>query len=112
MYQWQDSHATAPIGAKIKGQGSSGNLTLNGAVGLTTTGAVSTVFALTGVMSSSQTIPLPTGYTAAGVAFGNSFGSDRASFQYQALAGTVSGAVDVVITPAVWTGFMIEILKK
>jgi hypothetical protein len=112
MYQFQDTNVVTPIGAKLKGTGSSGSLTLNGAVGLTTTGAVSTAFAILLTMNSSQTIPLPTGYTGAGSAFGDGFGSDRASFQYQGLAGTVSGAVDVVISPSVWAGFLIELLRK
>jgi hypothetical protein len=112
MIQFTDNHASSPIGTVLSATGASANLIVNGGVGLTTTGLVSTVAALTMVHSSSQTIPLPAGYTAAGANFNDANGSDRASFQYQSGSGTVSGPVNLTITSAFWQGFMIEIKRK
>jgi len=111
MFQFRDTHPTAPIGATAVASGASANLLINGGVGLTTTGVISTVMAITLVNASSQVLPLPAGYIAAGASFNDSNGSDRTSFQYQLGAGTVSGPVNLTITSAFWHGFMIELKK-
>jgi len=108
MYQFSGNDLSAPIGNKLKAQGASANLIINGGVGMTMSDGTSSVIAITLTPTSDVIPPVPPGYTAL-VGFNHPNGSDRVFIQPQGAAGSVSGPVNLTIPSSFWHGFMIEI---